>query len=161
MARSKQSARPVLSHPPRPRPHVHMAMMRSSKICSGYYKSASESSSKKPKKPEVVDLSAEIRALELDIANNSYLHSTRPRQQPAMTRYHGAPPRAQVQVPKVKRRHRRSWKNRERPTKPEVPTPLTEVVAPPTSSEVHAPRSRPEVNPPRMQPEVIDLTKED
>jgi hypothetical protein len=112
---------------------------------------------KPPKKPE--DLSAEIRALQEDSELHAYPRSTR-RQDPAMTRYRGAPPR-ETQAPKEKRRHRRSRKKREGATasltKPEgitseIPTSLTEPEAP-------AARRLSEVT--QTQPEVIDLTEDD
>jgi hypothetical protein len=105
----------------------------------------------KKQKHEDVDLSAEIRFLETDIAEHQF-PETQPRQAPAMTRYHGAPPRAQPKAPKEKRRHHRSQKKRKGPalTNPEVSL---------------APRSPPPrgglKSPPRTQPEVIDLTEED
>jgi hypothetical protein len=128
---------------------------------------------KKPKSEDVgIILSAEIRALQGDTELHPYSEST-PRQEPAMTRDRGAPPR-ETQGPKEKRHHRRGLKKREGATsmtKPEVP-PLTEPkgVAILTSSEIPAPltgpkvpatRSWSEVTPLRTQPEVIDLTKDD
>ncbi|KAI9435860.1 hypothetical protein H4582DRAFT_2079486 [Lactarius indigo] len=46
---------------------------------------------RKPKRSEDIDLSAEIRRLEADIAEHPFPESQRPRQAPAMTRYRGAP----------------------------------------------------------------------
>ncbi|KAF8265314.1 hypothetical protein EI94DRAFT_354122 [Lactarius quietus] len=92
------------------------------------YKSSPDSSSKRPKKSEM-DLSAEVRALELDTSNNPFAESTRPRQPPAMTRYHGNSPK-QRNPPREKRRHPKSWRKRKVPptlADPEVPLPQANV----------------------------------
>ena len=139
MARYKQPLRipsAILRRPRQP-----LAMMRASGWRRDQGKSTPEPSQKKPKKAEVVDLSTEIHALELDVANNPHPDSSRPRQQPAMSRYRGASPRARAQVPREKRRQRRSQKSRNGPAKPEAPAPLT-------SSEDPA-RRRSELTPPQ------------
>ena len=119
--------------------------------------------------PEDAGISKEISWLQDDIAANPCPESTQPRQEPAMSRYHGAPPKSQSRPePKEKRCHsRRSWKKAKGSnpltepeevaahlTKPEAPGPLTK-------PEVPAPPRRSEVTPSRTQPDVIDLTGED
>jgi hypothetical protein len=137
MARTKQTARKPQTGPRRT--FKDIARM----TVGGGYRATPPSPKKR--KSEDVDLSAEIRFLETDIAEHTS-PETRPRQAPAMTRYRGVPPRAQPEAPREKKRHRRSRKKCGGPalTNPEVP----------------APRRRSEVTP-RTQPEVIDLTGED
>ena len=75
MARSKQSRR-IQSIPLRPRrPLAVMSVSTRHWDLKG--KSMPEPSQQNPKRAEVVDLSTEIRALELDVANNPYPASTR------------------------------------------------------------------------------------
>jgi hypothetical protein len=107
--------------------------------------------SPKKQKREDIDLSAEIHFLETDIVEHQF-PETRPQQAPAMTRYRGAPPRAQPEAPKEKRRHRRSQKKRKGPalTNPEVSPALR---SPPPGGGLKSPL--------RTQPEVIGLTEED
>jgi hypothetical protein len=156
MARTKQTTRRGFSPPRR---EVRLATMSAS---AGKFTGCSHGKcdncrpKKPPKKPE--DLSAEISALNKDIGLHPYPGSSR-RQDPAMTRYHGAPPRAQA--PKKKRRHRRGEKKLARALlkKPEVPAPEPEGVAskipvPPTEPEAPAARRLSE----KTQSEVIDLT---
>jgi hypothetical protein len=150
------------------------------------YESSPDPSSKEPTKSGM-DLNAEIRALELDISNNPFPESTRPRQPPATTRYHGKAPK-QCKPPREKRRHPKSWRKRKAPTSltdPKTSLPQTNLGDDPpsltnhsdthltnprdthlnnpgdthiTNPKVPSTRSRPE---PRAQPEVIDLTGED
>ncbi|KAI9434538.1 hypothetical protein BJY52DRAFT_1198144 [Lactarius psammicola] len=107
---------------------------------------------KMPWLPEDVGISKEVSWLQDDIAANPCPESTQPRQEPAMSRYRGAPPKSQPPHSKEKRRHsRQSRKKAKGPkplTKPEAPGPLT-------NTEVLAPRS--EVT----SPDVIDLTGDD
>src|SRR6266571_4121184 len=102
--------------------------------------------------PEDAGISKEISSLQDDIAANPCPESTQPRQEPAMSRYRGAPLKSQLPQSKVKRRHsRQSRKKAKGPkplTKPEAPGPLT-------NTEIPAPRS--EVT----SPDVIDLTGDD
>ncbi|KAH9064442.1 hypothetical protein EDB87DRAFT_1574952 [Lactarius vividus] len=141
MARTKQSAR--LSQPSRLRPRRQLAVMS----CGGGSKSAA-----KPAPQKVVDLSAEIRDLERDTALHPHPDSTRPRQEPAMTRYRGVQPRAPP-APKQKKRAPRSRKK-----KVQAP-PLTRSETPPlTRSEAPAPQRRSEAT---LPPVVIDLTGDD
>ena len=99
----------------------------------------------------MVDLSAEIRHLETDIAEHPFPESTRPRQAPAMTRYRGAPPRPQAIRKDKKRCTRRSRR------KPATPTNLD--VASLTKPDV--PFHRSDEVPPQTQHEAIDLTGHD
>ena len=126
-------------------------------------------SPKMPKKSEM-DFSAEIRALELDSSDNLFPESTRPRQPPAMTRYHGKPLKPR-RAPREKMRHPKSWRKRKVPstlTDPEVSLPQTNLHEdpPPLTNPRDTHLANPEVpatrrSEPRTQPEVIDLTGED
>ncbi|KAI9436666.1 hypothetical protein H4582DRAFT_2058586 [Lactarius indigo] len=104
------------------------------------------SETKKRKRPVWVPddggISKEVKWLQDDIAANPCPESTRPRQEPAMSRYHGAPPKPKPE-PKQKRRHsRRSRKKaKELNTLTEVPTP----------------QKKPEDPDPLMEPEHILL----
>ncbi|KAH9008451.1 hypothetical protein EDB85DRAFT_1904221 [Lactarius pseudohatsudake] len=116
--------------------------------------------------PEDGGISKEISWLQEDIAASPCPESTRPRQEPAMSRYHGAPFKPRPE-PKEKRRHsRRSRKkakgkgtnateSQEIPAHPEALI-EPEVPALPGGSEVPPSRTQPEA-----RPEVIDLTGED
>src|SRR6266581_2896425 len=109
--------------------------------------------------PEDAGISKEISWLQDDIAANPCPESTQPRQEPAMSRYHGAPPKSQSRPePKEKRRHSRRSRKKAKGsnplTEPEAPGPLTK-------PDVPAPPRRSEVTPSWTQPDVIDLTGED
>ena len=68
-----------------------------------------------------MDLSAGVRALELDMSNNPLPESTGSRQPPAMTHYHGNT--KLHKGPREKRRHPKSWKKRKvPPTRTEGPS---------------------------------------
>lgn len=128
------------------------------------YKSSSVPSPKEPKKSEM-DLSAEVRDLELDASNNPFPESSRPRQPSAMTRYHGNMPKPR-KAPREKERHPKSWRKRKVPPTPTDPkmsfprTSLDDEPPPLATPEVPATR-RSEPRRVRTQPEVIDLTGED
>lgn len=172
MARTKQLTRRAGPSLLRPRPVL--ALMRSSqsidwdkiKGSSNHrrYKSSPVPSPKEPKKSEL-DLSAEVRDLELDASNNPFPESTRPRQPSAMTRYHGNMPKPR-KAPREKERHPKSWRKRKVPPTPTDPkmsfprTSLDDDHPPLATPEVPATR-RSEPRRVRTQPEVIDLTGED
>ena len=174
MARSKQSAR--LLFPPRPQRPGHyltipwMTARATIRPQQGQpeHQKQYKPSPKKPKESEV-DLSAEVRALELDISNNPLPESTRPRQPPAMTRYLGNMSKLH-KAPREKRQHPKSWRKRKvppTPTDPKVPPPQTRLDNDPpplTPQDTHL--ATPEISAtcrsePRTQPLVIDLTGED
>ncbi|KAH8984705.1 hypothetical protein EDB92DRAFT_2116983 [Lactarius akahatsu] len=84
--------------------------------------------------PEDAGLSKELKWLQDDLLVNPHPESTRPRQEPAMNRYHGAPPKPHPE-PKKKRHHsRQSQKKAKGPNMPsesqEVPAPLKDPKAP-------------------------------
>ncbi|KAH9024814.1 hypothetical protein EDB85DRAFT_1894154 [Lactarius pseudohatsudake] len=83
---------------------------------------------------EDAGLSKEVQWLQDDLMENPCPESTRPRQEPAMNRYHPPKPQAHPE-PKKKRRHsRQSRKKAKGPNMPsesqEVPAPLKEPKAP-------------------------------
>ena len=152
MARTKTSSRPALSHPaPRPRCRPEIRRM----TASGFRPPQPPPPPTKRKMPwlsEDAGISKEVSWLQDDIAANPCPESTQPRQEPAMSRYRGAPLKSQLPQSKVKRCHScQSQKKAKGPkplTKPEAPGPLT-------NTEIPAPRS--EVT----SPDVIDLTGDD
>src|SRR6266702_698538 len=110
--------------------------------------------------PEDAGISKEISWLQDDIAANPCPESTQPQQEPAMSRYHGAPPKSQSRPePKEKRRHSRQSRKKAKGSNPL--TEPEEVATHLTKPEVPAPPRRSEVTPSRTQPDVIDLTGED
>ncbi|KAH9048767.1 hypothetical protein EDB84DRAFT_1434049 [Lactarius hengduanensis] len=148
MARTKQACRP---QPSRPRPRPQLATMS----CGGGYQSPA-----KPAPQKVVDFSAEIRDLERDTVLHPHPESTRSRQEPAMTRYHGVQPRAPP-APKQKKRAPRSRRKKVKASAQTVAEalPLTRPETPPlTRSEAPASQRRSEVT---LPPVVIDLTEDD
>ena len=156
MARYKQLHR--LAKPSLPRSRPELARMTASS-----HKPWPKSFPKRPKKSEM-DLSAEVRALELDASNNPFPESTKPRQPPATTRYHGKTPRKA----REKMQHPKSWRKQKVPstmTDPEV-SPNLDDDPPPLTNLGDKHLATPEVPPTRRsetrtQPEVIDLTGED
>ncbi|KAH9019633.1 hypothetical protein EDB85DRAFT_1896560 [Lactarius pseudohatsudake] len=145
----------------RPKPCPQLRMM------STRHQSPSPEETKKRKVPiwvpEDGGISKEISWLQDNIAANPCLESTQPRQEPAMSRYHGAPFKPRPELKEKRRHSHRSQKkangkgtnalteSQEVPTHPEALT----------KPEVPALPRRSEVAPSRMQPEVIDLTGED
>ncbi|KAH9066927.1 hypothetical protein EDB83DRAFT_2314919 [Lactarius deliciosus] len=113
--------------------------------------------------PEDGGISKEISWLQDDIATNPCPESTRPRQEPAMSRYHGAPSKPRPES-KEKRRHSRRSRKKAKGKGTNALTESQEVPAHPEAliePEVPALPRRSEVTPSRTQPEVIDLTGED
>ncbi|KAH9012002.1 hypothetical protein EDB85DRAFT_1900655 [Lactarius pseudohatsudake] len=110
--------------------------------------------------PDDGGISKEISWLQDNIAANpcpESTDSTRLRQEPAMSRYHGAPFKPRPE-PREKRRHSRRSRKK---AKGKGTNALTESQEVPTHPEVPALLRRSEVTPSQTQPEVIDLTGED
>ena len=177
MARTKQLTRPARPSPPRPRPELARMTASSRSMLWHRCKSSPEPSLKKPKKSEM-DVNAKVRlellALELNASNNPCPESTRPRQPPAMTRYHGNMPKPH-KIPQKKERHPKSWRKHKvppTPTDPKMSFPQTSLDddPPPLTNPGDTHLATPDLTPedpatrrsePQTQPEIIDLTGED
>ena len=153
MARTKQTARKTDGLPRRP-PQQPARRMTAS--CRRPSTPPPSPKTKKRKRFEDIGFDAEIRALEADIAEHPFPESKRPRQAPAMTRYHAAP---KAQPKKKKRKRKKRKKVEHEDSEPETLT-EPETLGSLTKSEVPALR-RSEAT--WTQPEIIfiDLTQDE